>query len=54
MKVLKKGDKNCNHTWIKEDADDKFRKKGKLEVMRKKSRCIKCGAEILRKVHRRY
>lgn len=53
MKVLKQGDSDCKHTWKKVDADDKFRKSGQKEYIRKKSRCIKCGAEILRKVHRR-
>jgi len=53
MKFIKEGNKNCNHTWKKVDADDRFRKSGNKEYIRKKSRCVKCGAEILRKVHRR-
>ena len=54
MKFIKQGDKHCNHTWKKVDADDSFRKRGAYEVIRKKSRCLKCGAEIIRKVKRRY
>ena len=54
MEILKAGKAGCNHTWRKVDADDKFRKEGNFEVIRKKSRCVKCGAEILRKVHRRF
>jgi len=51
---INRGDRDCNHTWEMEDKDDKFRKKGKIEQIRKKSRCVKCGAEVLRKVSRRY
>lgn len=54
MKFIKQGDVNCNHTWKKVDADDKFKKEGRFEIIRKKSRCVRCGAEIIRKVRRRY
>ena len=53
MEFIKKGNRNCKHTWKKADADDRFRKEGKHEYIRKKSKCIKCGAEIIRKVRRR-
>jgi hypothetical protein len=54
MKFIKEGDRNCNHAWKKVDIDDRFKKEGVFEVARKKSRCTKCGAEIIRKVRRRY
>lgn len=53
MKFIKRGDTDCNHSWKKVDADDRFRKEGQTEYIRKKSRCVKCGAEIIRKVRRR-
>jgi hypothetical protein len=47
------GDSDCNHTWELEDRDTRFKKSGRIEQIRKKSRCVKCGAEVMRKVSRR-
>jgi len=53
MKYENRGKLGCNHTWEKVDIDDSWKKEGMHEVMRKKSRCVKCGATIIRKVRRR-
>ena len=43
----------CVHKWKKVDKDDRFRKKGRFEVRRVKSICVKCGKEVVRDVKRR-